>query len=111
VAFTGWGFFEGPDIADLDDETRRRIESRAIPVPGGVYEGVMRLTDERRFDVPVVLVCPEYSPGQAQEWIDRGYVPELTAAKRVSLVDIDSGHWPMFSKPAELAALLAELSS
>lgn len=111
VAFPGWGFFEGPDIADLDDETRRRIESRAIPVPGGVYEGVMRLTDERRFDVPVVLVCPEYSPGQAQEWIDRGYVPELTAAKRVSLVDIDSGHWPMFSKPAELAALLAELSS
>ncbi len=70
-------------------------------------KGVVRLADERRFDVPVVLLCPEFTPAQAQEWIDAGDVPELAKAKHLDLVDIDSGHWPMFSKPIELARLLA----
>jgi pimeloyl-ACP methyl ester carboxylesterase len=69
---------------------------------------VVRLTDERRYDIPVVLVCPEFSPEQAKEWIDGGHVPELAKAKHVSFVDIDSGHWPMITKPAELASILAQ---
>jgi pimeloyl-ACP methyl ester carboxylesterase len=107
MPFPGWGPFEGPDSADLDEEARRTIASAAIPVPEGVAKGVVRLADERRFDVPVVLVCPEFTPAQAQEWIDAGDVPELAKAKHLSFVDIDSGHWPMFSKPIELARLLA----
>lgn len=107
MPFPGWGPFEGPDSADLDEEARRIIASAAIPVPEGVAKGVVRLADERRFDVPVVLVCPEFTPAQAQEWIDAGDVPELAKAKHLSFVDIDSGHWPMVSKPIELARLLA----
>jgi pimeloyl-ACP methyl ester carboxylesterase len=107
MPFPGWGPFEGPDSADLDEETRRAIASAAIPVPEGVAKGVVRLADERRFDVPVVLVCPEFTPAQAKEWIDAGDVPELAKAKHLDLVDIDSGHWPMVSKPVELARLLA----
>jgi pimeloyl-ACP methyl ester carboxylesterase len=69
------------------------------------------LADERRFDVPVVLVCPEFTPAQAREWIAAGELPELAKAKKVEFVDIDSGHWPMFTKPVELARLLAEVAS
>lgn len=110
MPFPGWGPFEGPDSADLDEETRERIASEAIPVPEGVAKGVVRLTDERRFDVPVVLVCPEFTPAQAKGWIEAGDVPELAKAKHLSYVDIDSGHWPMVSKPAELAELLAKVA-
>ena len=107
VPFPGWGPFEGPDAADLDEEARSRIASAAVPVPEAVTRGVVRLADKRRFDVPVVLVCPEFTPAQAQAWIDAGDVPELAKAKHLEFVDIDSGHWPMASKPAELARLLA----
>ncbi len=107
MPFPGWGPFEGPDSADLDEEARRRFAAAAIPVPEGVARGVVRLTDERRFDVPVVLVCPEFTPAQAQEWIAAGDVPELARAKHLEYVDIDSGHWPMITKPVELAQLLA----
>lgn len=106
MPFPGWGAFEGPDSADLDEETKRAIASAAIPVPEGVAKGTVRLTDERRFDVPVTVVCPEFTPAQAQGWIDAGQIPELARAKHVDLVDIDSGHWPMVTKPAELALLL-----
>lgn len=108
MAFPGWGPFDGPDSVDLDDATKRAIASAAIPVPEGVSRGVIRLADERRYDVPVVLVCPEYSPTKAKEWIDHGDVPELAKTTNLSFLDIDSGHWPMITAPAELARLLAE---
>jgi len=107
VPFPGWEPFEGPDSADLDEDAKRTFAAAAVPVPAGVTKGVVHLADERRFDVPVLVVCPEFTPAQAQQWIGSGDVPELAKAKHLEYVDIDSGHWPMFTKPAELAQLLA----
>ncbi|MEU9447791.1 alpha/beta hydrolase [Streptomyces sp. NPDC048277] len=106
MPFPGWEPFEGPDSVDLDDTARRELAAAAIPVPAGVAKGVVRLTDERRFDVPVVVVCPEFTAAQAQEWISAGDVPELARAKHVDFADIDSGHWPMVTRPADLARIL-----
>ncbi|AUG76457.1 esterase [Kitasatospora sp. MMS16-BH015] len=111
MPFPGWGPFEGADSADLTPEHRQRIAAEAIPVPEQVANGVVRLTDERRYEVPVVVICPEFTPAQAREWIAAGEGPELVRAERVEFVDIDSGHWPMFTKPAELARLLDETAS
>jgi pimeloyl-ACP methyl ester carboxylesterase len=108
MPFPGWGEFAGPDSADLDDAAKQAIAAAAIPVPAGVARGVIRLADERRYDVPVALVCPEYTPAQAREWVEQGEVPELAKAKTVSFIDIDSGHWPMVSAPAELARVLSQ---
>jgi pimeloyl-ACP methyl ester carboxylesterase len=107
MPFPGWGPFEGPDSADLSEAARNAFADAAVPVPEGVARGVVRLADDRRFDVPVVVVCPEFTAAQARQWIDAGDVPELARAKHVDLVDLDSGHWPMFTRPAELARLLA----
>jgi pimeloyl-ACP methyl ester carboxylesterase len=107
MPFPGWEPFDGPDSADLGEEDRRRFAATAIPVPEGVTRGAVRLTDERRFGVPVVLVCPEFSPAQAREWISAGDVPELAEAEHLEVVDIDSGHWPMSTQPEALAGLLA----
>jgi pimeloyl-ACP methyl ester carboxylesterase len=107
MAFPGWGPFEGPDSADLDDAAKQAFASAAIPVPEGVTRGVVRLADERRYDVPVLVVCPEFTPAQAREWIDHGQVPELAKSTNISFADIDSGHWPMITAPAELASLLS----
>lgn len=108
MPFPGWAAFAGPDSADLDEQARRRFEAAAIPVPEKVTRGMVRLADERRLQVPVVVVCPEFSPAQAQQWIGAGDVPELARAEHLTFVDIDSGHWPMLTRPAELARLLAD---
>jgi pimeloyl-ACP methyl ester carboxylesterase len=111
MPFPGWEPFEGPDSADLSDEVKAAFAANAVPVPEGVARGVVHLTDERRFDVPVVVVCPEFTPEQARQWIEAGDVPELARAKDVDLVDLDSGHWPMFTRPAALANLLANAAA
>jgi pimeloyl-ACP methyl ester carboxylesterase len=108
MPFPGWEPFDGPDSADLDEQQRDRIAGAAIGVPEAVAKGVVQLRDERRFDVPVTLICPEFSPAQAREWIDGGQLPELSKARHIDYVDIESGHWPMFTRPAELAGLLAK---
>jgi len=108
MPFPGWEPFDGPDSADLDEQQRQRIATAAIAVPEAVAKGVVHLADERRFGVPVTLICPEFSPAQAREWIDKGEIPELARARHIEYADIESGHWPMFTRPAELAALLAE---
>lgn len=110
VPFPGWGPFEGADSDDLTEEQKASIAAGAIALPEAVTRGTVRLTDPRRYDVPVTMVCPEYSPEQAREWVEGGEVPELAKVRDLDYVDIDSGHWPMFSKPAELAAVVDGLA-
>ena len=108
MPFPGRDPFEGADAADLDDDARRRVADAAVPVPAGVARATVRLVDERRYAAPVTLVCPEFSPEEARGWLAEDELPELERAE-VSLVDIDSGHWPMITRPVELARLLADL--
>lgn len=107
VPFPGWEPFEGADAADLDEEQRAGFAERAVSVPEAVTHGIVKLTDRRRYEVPVVLVRPEFTPAEAQEWI---VGTELAASASVELVDIDSGHWPMITRPVELADVLAEVA-
>ncbi|WIM93322.1 alpha/beta hydrolase [Actinoplanes oblitus] len=109
MPFPGWAPFDGADAADLDEQGRRAFADAAVPVPEAVARGTVRYADERRYDVPVTLICPEYTPAQAREWIDAGDVAELARVKHLDMLDIASGHWPMLTRPAELAALLATL--
>lgn len=110
MPFPGWEPFEGPDAADLDGDARAAFLDSAVPVPQGVAHGVVRLADERRFTVPVTLVCPEFSPDEARAWVAAGDLPELARVTELSYVDLDSGHWPMISCPDRLAPLLARVA-
>lgn len=110
MAFPGWEKFEGPDSDDLDESARADLAAAMIPVPEGVSRGTVRYTDDRRRDVPVTLICPEFGPEDAKEWVASGDVPELAVASSLDYVDIDSGHWPMVSAPQELATILADLA-
>ncbi|RKE22397.1 alpha/beta fold hydrolase [Streptomyces sp. TLI_171] len=106
VPFPGWEPFAGPTSADLDEQQRQRIAADAVPVPEQVALGTVRLTDERRYGVPVTMICAEAEPAQVREWIAAGAAPEVSGMKQVEFVGFDSGHWPMFTEPAELARVI-----
>lgn len=110
MPFPGWEPFAGPDSDDLDQSARESLAAIAVPVPVGVSTAVVHYTDERRFEVPVTLICPEFTPDDAREWIDAGDVPELTRVTSLDFVDLPTGHWPMVSDPSALATVVAELA-
>jgi pimeloyl-ACP methyl ester carboxylesterase len=104
--FPGWEAFEGPDSADLDDAAKARLLDVFVPSPAEVLAGKVRYTDERRYAVPATAICPEYSPDDLKSWMAAGELPELSKATDLTIVDIDSGHWPQVSVPDKLAELI-----
>ncbi len=106
MPFPGWEPFAGPDSDDLDEATKAELAERALPVAGGVAHGVVEWTTERRHEVPMAMVCPEFTPEQVREWLEAGDLPEVEANDQVMLLDIETGHWPMVSAPEVLADAL-----
>ncbi len=109
VTFPGWSTFEGPDIVDLSPDMRARLERLFQPVSALVTQQVMTFHDPARYDVPVTVVCPEFSSDQALEWVDAGYLPDVSALRDITYVDLESGHWPMVSCPERFASCLLEI--
>jgi pimeloyl-ACP methyl ester carboxylesterase len=99
-----WDGFEDADLVDLTDELRESFRARAIPQPKGVAYDKQHLHDVRRYDVPATVIACEFPSSLLTEWIDAGhpYVAELARIREVEYVDLPTGHWPQFTRPAEL---------
>ena len=71
------------------------------------------LSDERRYDIPATVIACEYPSAQLRDWMAQGEpaMQELARLRDVSYVDLPTGHWPQFTKPAELGqAILASVA-
>lgn len=103
-----WEGFDDADLIDLDDGLREAFRARAIPQPKGVAYGRQHLHDTRRYDVPATVISCEFPSSLLREWIDAGhpFVAELARVRDVEFVDLPTGHWPQFTKPAELARVI-----
>jgi pimeloyl-ACP methyl ester carboxylesterase len=112
VPLPDWSLFDDEDLVDLDDGLRTAFRERAIPTPVHVASDPQRLSDERRYDVPVTVIACEMPTASVREWIeqDHPYVRELAKIRDVSYVDLPTGHWPQFTRPEELGqAILASI--
>lgn len=110
IPLPAWDVFEDADLVDLDDELREAFRARAIPQPKGVATDAQRLSDERRLAVPTTIIACEFPSSMLTEMIEGGhpFTAELARLRDVEYVDLPTGHWPQFTKPAELgAAILA----
>lgn len=110
VPLPPWELFEDEDLTDLNEELRAMFRARAVPQPKGVAQDQQRLHNEARFDVPATVIACEFPSSMLIEMIAAGhpYVAELGRVRDVDYVDLPTGHWPQFTRPAELgAAILA----
>jgi len=110
IPLPAWDFFDDEMVADLDDDLRATIEAQAVPVPTRAANDPLVLTDERRYDVPITMVCCEFPKSQYDEWLAAGEegVAELAKVRDVSWVEIGGGHWPQFSQPEALARAILD---
>ena len=113
VPLPDWSLFDQEDLVDLDEDLRAAFRERAIPTPVHVTSDRQRLSDERRYDVPATVIACEFSSAQVREWMagDHPAMRELARIRDVGYIDLPTGHWPQFTKPAELGqAILASVA-
>jgi pimeloyl-ACP methyl ester carboxylesterase len=96
------------NLDGLSDEQLATFRARAVPEPGGVLRGSMELDNDARLDVPTTVICTGWPSEQLKAAVTEGWawlagLPEL---RDVSYVDLPTSHWPMWSRPAELAAII-----
>lgn len=108
VHFPGWDFFDHDDVADIDDETRRRTAEHVVDVPARVPTSPITLGDDRRFAVPVTVLSgqldAESLPRVLADW--GAFAEEFGRLDDVEVVHLGSGHWPQFSHPRDFAKKL-----
>lgn len=110
VPLPAFDTFSDDDLRDLDDAALASFRARAVPVPEGVVTDPLALTNPRRHDIPVTVVCPEFSAADLRGWIDDGEEPVagFREIRDVTYRDLPTGHWPQFTRPAELAAIIVD---
>ena len=99
----------GASLEGLDDEALRTFRERAVPHPAGPLREPITLSNPARHAVPATMVCCSFPSEVVQAQVQAGAemfapVAELTD---VSYVDLPTGHWPMWSRPTDLAGLIA----
>lgn len=104
---------EDENLDGLTDQLLARFRDRAIPQPGAALRESAELTNNARLDVPTTLICTAFTSEQYREAADAGYpfLAGLNELTDVTYVDLPTGHWPMWSRPADLAEVLAGLAS
>jgi pimeloyl-ACP methyl ester carboxylesterase len=101
---------EQGSMAGLSEEQLATFRERAVPQPTASMRDAVTLCDDRRLDVPGTIVCTAFPAAEYRSYAEQG-VPFLAGVlqhRRLELVDLPTGHWPMWSRPAELADIIAQ---
>ncbi|MDV6269412.1 MULTISPECIES: alpha/beta fold hydrolase [Rhodococcus] len=100
---------DGSSIEGLDDDALTAFRDRAVPEPAGAARDQIVLTDPRRYSVPTTVVCSSYPSDVIKQMADGGFPIAVELAKLpVTYVDLPTGHWPMWSRPKELAETILD---
>ena len=111
-----WAMIEAEENLDgLSEEQRATFRERAVPVPGAILRDGWTFTNDARRDIPSTIIATGFTAEayrqyarEHPEWAFLAGIPEL---RNLSFVDLPTSHWPMWSKPAELAAVIGEIAS
>lgn len=105
--------YEQGSMAGLSEEQLDTFRRRAVPQPASSMREAVRLSDERRLDVPMTLVATAYPAAEYRSYAEQGmeFLAGLLEYRNLELVDLPTGHWPMWSRPAELAEIVAGVAA
>lgn len=97
----------------LDEAALFRFRARAVPQPAAAIRTPVTLTDDARRQVPTTLVCCSISGEQVHQLATGGHpmFAEVGHLTNVDVVDLPTGHWPMWSRPMDLARVVADVAS
>jgi pimeloyl-ACP methyl ester carboxylesterase len=103
---------EEENLDGLSDEQLEIFRRRAVPQPGASLREAAELTNDARLDVPSTVICTGFPSEQVKAAVDEGYawLAGLKELRDVTWIDLPTSHWPMWSRPRELAEIIGEVA-
>jgi pimeloyl-ACP methyl ester carboxylesterase len=108
-----WAEIEkGENLDGLTEEQKEAFRQRAVPEPGGVLREGAELTNEARLDIPTTIIATGYTSAEYKEYAKEGYewLAGLNEVRDITWLDLPTSHWPMWSRPRELSAIIGDVA-
>jgi pimeloyl-ACP methyl ester carboxylesterase len=104
---------ESENLDGLSEAQLTTFRERAVPQPGGTLREAIELTNDARLDIPSTVVCTAYTAAEYQEYAKQGmgFLAGLLEVRNITYVDLPTSHWPMWSRPAELAKIIGDVAT
>lgn len=101
------------NLTGLTDEQLATFRRRAVPEPGAALGKPPVLRNEARLDVPSTVICTGYTAEQYRSAAAQGYgwLDGLLVLRNLTYVDLPTSHWPMWSRPSELARIIGDIAN
>ena len=100
------------NLTGLTEEQLETFRRRAFPEPGAALRGAAELTNDARLDVPSTVVCTGYTSEQYKDAAKEGqaWLGGLAELRDVTYVDLPTSHWPMWSRPDDIARIIGDVA-
>ena len=105
---------EEENLDGISEEQLQTFRDRAVPEPGGVLREGAELTNDARCDIPSTIIATGFSSEAYQtyardhpEW---AFLAGISDLRDITWVDLPTSHWPMWSRPKELAAIISDVA-
>ena len=109
-----WEEIEAEENLDgLSEEQKATFRERAVPEPGAAIRESAELTNDARLDIPTTAIATGYTSEQYKQAVDQGqtWLGGFAELRNLTWVDLPTSHWPMWSRPQELAAIIGDVAS
>ena len=72
----------------------------------------VELTNDARLDIPSTMICTGFTSEEYEDAVKQGYawLAGLNELRNVTWVDLPTSHWPMWSRPLELAEIIGSVA-
>jgi pimeloyl-ACP methyl ester carboxylesterase len=100
-------------LEGLSAEVLEQFRARAVPEPVPVLRQPIELTNDARRKVRTTLVCCSIPSAQVLELAQTGHpmFTEVANLEHLDVIDLPTGHWPMWSSPRDLAKAIQSEAS
>ena len=117
--------FEGdefplPSWEDLDENldgiSEKQLEAfrdRAVPEPAGAMREGATLSNDARLGIPTTAICTAFTSEQYKQAVEQGqtWLGGYADLRDITWIDLPTSHWPMWSRPQDIAAVIGDVAA
>lgn len=104
---------QNENLDGISEAQKAEWAYRAVPEPGEALRGSAQLTNDARLDIPTTAICTAFPAAEYQEYAKQGmgFLAGYNELRNIDWIDLPTSHWPMWSKPRELAEIIGRVAS